>query len=170
MGVFSPLRKFPASTVIDKQLGITENGCELAPQAVGEELGVEVPLPWTGELFSVGGSHPRSPRVVIYTDLVPKIIMLPPHPGGLLFVKCVEVPANAELNKRGVGENNRMILALESGAHVVTPSPRPSPTTPFLVLHSNSWWQAQPGEHGPFLLQVLRTVPREWAAGHTRAQ
>ena len=128
------------------------------------------PGPRTGELFLVGGSHPRSPRVVIYTDLVPKIIMLPPHPGGLLFVKCVEVPANTELNNRGVGENNLMTSALESGAHVVTPSPGPSPTAPFLVLHSNSWWQAWPGEHGPFLLQVLRTVPRECAAGHTRAQ
>ena len=62
LGVFSPLRKFPASTVIDKQLGITENGCELAPQAVGEELGVEVPLPWTPDRGAVFGWG-QSPKV-----------------------------------------------------------------------------------------------------------
>lgn len=142
------------------------------PRLWGEELGVEVPLPWTPDKGAVFGWG-QSPKVTQsgYLDRFgSQDNHASPHPGGLLFVKCVEVPANAELNKRGVGENNLMSSALESGAHVVTPSPGPSPTAPFLVLHSNSRWQAGPGEHGPFLLQVLRTVPREWAAGHTRAQ
>lgn len=93
---------------------------------------MEAPLPRTADKGAVFGWR-HSPQVTQsgYLDRFgSQDNYASPYPRGLLFVKCVEVPANAELNKRDVGENNLMILALESGARVVTPSPRPAPPHP----------------------------------------
>lgn len=93
---------------------------------------MEVPLPCTPDKGAVfGWGH--SPQVTQsgYLDRFgSQDNHASPHPGGLLFVKCVEVPANAELNKRGVGENNLMTSALESGPAWSTQVLGPAPPHP----------------------------------------
>lgn len=156
-------------------MGIPEKGHEPEPQAAWGRAwgGAEAPLPWKPDPGASSGCT-QLPRVTQRGYLGKPGSQenhTSPHPRDLVFVKCMKSLQMLRWTSEAWGENKLRISALESGAQRSHPGSwaQPHAALPSAATQVHSG-RASPAEHDSFLLQVLRPVPREGAAGHAQAQ